>query len=58
MFVRISTPLVKFNFESQFQRISSGGAISYVEIPNMRHNLEAMEDVVRFIYDNILICWI
>ena len=43
----------KFTFESQFQRISSGGAISYVEIPNMRHNLEAMEDVVRFIYDNI-----
>ncbi|MCC8159359.1 MAG: anaerobic ribonucleoside-triphosphate reductase [Phascolarctobacterium sp.] len=43
----------KFDFESQFQRISSGGAISYVEIPNMRHNLEAMEDVVRFIYDNI-----
>ena len=43
----------KFSFESQFQTISSGGAISYVEIPNMRHNLEAMEDVVRFIYDNI-----
>ena len=43
----------KFSFESQFQKISSGGAISYVEIPNMRHNLEAMEDVVRFIYDNI-----
>ena len=43
----------KFQFESQFQQISSGGAISYVEIPNMRHNLEAMEDVVRFIYDNI-----
>lgn len=43
----------KFDFESQFQRISSGGAISYVEIPNMRHNLDAMEDVVRFIYDNI-----
>ena len=43
----------KFNFESQFQKISSGGAISYVEIPNMRHNLEAMQDVVRFIYDNI-----
>jgi ribonucleoside-triphosphate reductase len=43
----------KFNFESQFQKISSGGAISYVEVPNMRHNLEAMEDVVRFIYDNI-----
>lgn len=43
----------KFQFESQFQKISSGGAISYVEIPNMRHNLEALEDVVRFIYDNI-----
>ncbi|MCL2107545.1 MAG: anaerobic ribonucleoside-triphosphate reductase, partial [Oscillospiraceae bacterium] len=43
----------KFKFESQFQTISSSGAISYVEIPNMRHNLEAMEDIVRFIYDNI-----
>lgn len=43
----------KFNFESQFQKISTGGCISYVEIPNMRHNLEAMKDVVRFIYDNI-----
>ena len=43
----------KFHFESQFQKISSGGAISYVEVPNMRHNLEALEDVVRYIYDNI-----
>ena len=43
----------KFKFESQFQEISSGGAISYVEIPNMRHNLEALEDVVKFIYENI-----
>ena len=43
----------KFRFESQFQQISSGGAISYIEIPNMRHNLTAIEDVVRFIYDNI-----
>jgi len=43
----------KFAFESQFQKISSGGAISYVEVPNMRHNLEALEDVVRYIYDNI-----
>ena len=43
----------KFTFESQFQKISSGGCISYVEIPNMRHNLEALRDVVRFIYDNI-----
>ena len=43
----------KFTFESQFQRISTGGCISYVEIPNLRHNLEALKDVVRFIYDNI-----
>ena len=43
----------KFTFESQFQKISTGGCISYVEVPNMRHNLEALEDVVRFIYDNI-----
>ena len=43
----------KFKFESQFQLISSGGCISYVEVPNMEHNLEAMEEVVKFIYDNI-----
>lgn len=43
----------KLKFESQFQKISSGGAISYVEIPNMRHNLKALEELVRFIYDNI-----
>ncbi len=43
----------KFKFESQFQPISSGGCISYVEVPNMEHNLEAMEEVVKFIYDNI-----
>ncbi len=43
----------KFTFESDFQKISSGGAISYVEVPNMRNNLEALEDVVKFIYDNI-----
>ena len=43
----------KFSFESQFQKISSGGSISYVEIPNMRHNLEALEEVVKFIYGNI-----
>ncbi len=43
----------KFQIESEFQRLSPGGAISYVEIPNMRHNLEALKDVVRFIYDNI-----
>ena len=43
----------KLNFESEFQSISSGGAISYVEIPNMRHNLDALEELVKFIYDNI-----
>ena len=43
----------KFKFESQFQKISSGGAISYVEIPNMRNNLQALEEIVKFIYDNI-----
>lgn len=43
----------KFDFEAQFQAISSGGSISYVEIPNMRHNLTALSEVVRYIYDNI-----
>ena len=43
----------KFTFESQFQPISSGGAISYVEIPNMRNNIPALKEVVKFIYDNI-----
>lgn len=43
----------KFKFESQFQPISSGGAISYVEIPNMKNNLAALREVVKFIYDNI-----
>ena len=43
----------KLRFESQFQKISSGGSISYVEIPNMRHNLKALEELVKFIYDNI-----
>lgn len=43
----------KLKFESQFQTISSGGAISYIEVPNMTHNKEAMRTVVKFIYDNI-----
>ena len=43
----------KFSFESKFQDKSSGGCISYVEIPNMEHNLEALETIVRYIYDNI-----
>ena len=40
----------KLKFESDFQRLSGGGAISYVEVPNMKHNLDAMEEVVKFIY--------
>lgn len=43
----------KLSFESEFQKYSSGGAISYIEVPNMSKNLEAMESVVKFIYDNI-----
>lgn len=43
----------KFTIEAQFQRLSPGGAISYVEIPNMRNNLDALKEVVKFIYDNI-----
>ncbi len=44
----------KLQFESKFQKISSGGSISYIEVPNMQHNLDAMEEVVKFIYDNLL----
>lgn len=43
----------KFRFESQFQSISTGGCISYCEIPNVGNNLPALEQMVRFIYDNI-----
>ncbi len=43
----------KLSFESEFQKISSGGAISYIEIPNMGKNIDALESVVKFIYDNI-----
>ena len=43
----------KLKFESGFQNLSSGGAISLVEIPNMNQNLEALESVIRFMYDNI-----
>lgn len=43
----------KFTFESEFQNKSLGGAISYVEVPNMIHNPEAIEEVIRFIYDNV-----
>ena len=43
----------KFKFESDFHTISSGGAISYVEVPNMKNNPEALKELVKFIYDNI-----
>lgn len=43
----------KLKFESQFQHISTGGCISYVELPNLSDNLEALRTLVRFIYDNI-----
>ncbi len=43
----------KLTFESGFQNLSSGGAISLVEIPNMRHNMEALEAAIQYIYDNI-----
>ena len=43
----------KLSFESEFQSISTGGCISYIEIPNMNKNIEALETVVKFIYDNI-----
>ena len=44
----------KLKFESEFQRLSPGGAISYVEVPNMQDNLEAVIKVMQFIYDNIM----
>lgn len=43
----------KLKFESQFQPLSTGGCISYVEIPNMNHNLEALKQLVNYIYHNI-----
>ncbi len=44
----------KLAFEAKFQSLSSGGAISYVEVPNMQNNIEAVLQVIRFIYDNIM----
>ncbi|HZK45075.1 MAG: anaerobic ribonucleoside-triphosphate reductase [Eubacteriales bacterium] len=44
----------KLGFEAQFQHLSPGGAISYVEVPNMQNNIEAVLQVMRFIYDNII----
>lgn len=44
----------KLKFESEFQALSPGGAISYVEVPNMQDNLDAVLDIMKFIYDNIM----
>jgi ribonucleoside-triphosphate reductase len=44
----------KLKFESQFQALSTGGAISYVEVPNMQHNIPAVLQVIKFIYNNIM----
>lgn len=43
----------KFKFEAQFQKLSTGGMISYAEIPNMNNNIDAVESLIRYIYDNI-----
>lgn len=43
----------KFTLENEFQPISSGGCISYVEVPNLKNNLKALKNVIRFIYDNV-----
>ena len=44
----------KLKFESEFQALSPGGAISYVEVPNMMHNIDAVLSVMQYIYDNIM----
>lgn len=55
--VHVSEPInafEKLKFESQFQALSTGGAISYIEVPNMQNNIEAVMQVIKFIYDNIM----
>ena len=55
--VHVTEPIdafTKLKFEAQFQHLSPGGAISYVEVPNMQQNLEAVLQVMKFIYDNII----
>ena len=44
----------KLKFESEFQKLSPGGAISYVEVPNLQNNMEAVMSLLKFIYDNIM----
>ena len=55
--VHVSEPIdafTKLSFEAQFQRLSPGGAISYVEVPNMQSNIDAVLEVMQFIYENIM----
>ena len=55
--VHVTEPIdafTKLKFESEFQKLSPGGAISYVEIPNMQNNVEAVMTLIRYIYDNIM----
>lgn len=55
--VHVTEPIdafTKLSFESEFQALSPGGAISYVEVPNMSHNIPAVLSVIRYIYDNIM----
>ena len=55
--VHVTEPVdafTKLKLESEFQALSPGGAISYVEVPNMLHNISAVMQVIRFIYDNIM----
>lgn len=55
--VHVTEPIdafTKFKFESEFQALSPGGAISYVEVPNMQHNIEAVMEVIKCIYNTIL----
>lgn len=55
--VNVTEPIDAFSklqFESKFQALSSGGAVSYVEVPNMQNNIPAVLEVIKFIYDNIM----
>ena len=55
--VHVTEPIDAFSklaFESKFQALSTGGAVSYVEVPNMQHNIPAVLEVIKFIYENIM----
>ena len=55
--VHVTEPINAFDklkFEAQFQKLSPGGAVSYVEVPNLENNIDAVLEVVKYIYDNIM----